>query len=228
MMRRYKLISSLPQSPSRHNRLKQDLSVRRSALRAFAFCAGVFLIGALVMPQPVRAEPRFWLSTTNGIAVGGYDPLAYYTKGKALPGYGEFEHRWAGVVWRFRNPGNRDAFMMRADVYAPLFSGYDPYMIGKGIAVEGVPTIWAMHDGKLFFFQNVVNKYLWAENPGELEALAQKAWPRLWRDLPPGPEQKPHTKTNVTAVTTPSGPGAAAKPSIASNAPNALATAPKQ
>jgi len=59
----------------------------------------------------------------TGLALGGYDPVAFYTDGKPLPGSPEFELQYGGAVWRFSNVGNREAFAARPDVYMPRALG---------------------------------------------------------------------------------------------------------
>src|SRR5689334_4948039 len=62
----------------------------------------------------------------TGLALGGFDPVDYFVDGDAMRGKGGFEHTFAGVVWRFRNEGNRAAFAADPEVYMPRFGGYDP------------------------------------------------------------------------------------------------------
>ena len=60
-------------------------------------------------PQAATTE-RIVVDRHSGIALGGFDPVAYFVDADAMRGKGEFEHAFAGVVWRFRNEGNRAAF----------------------------------------------------------------------------------------------------------------------
>ena len=55
----------------------------------------------------------------TGLAIGGYDPVAFFTDGKPLPGSADFELQYGGAGWRFCNFGNRAAFAERPDVYMP-------------------------------------------------------------------------------------------------------------
>ena len=56
-----------------------------------------------------------------------------------VAGSANFELRYGGAVWRFRNVGNRDAFAAQPDVYMPQFGGYDPIGVARGVAVAGNP-----------------------------------------------------------------------------------------
>ena len=68
----------------------------------------------------------------SGLAISGFDPVAYFIDGAASLGKGEFEASFAGAVWRFRNEGNRGAFMADPDIYMPRFGGYDPIGVARG------------------------------------------------------------------------------------------------
>ena len=70
------------------------------------------------------------------------DPLAYFIDGASLRGSDDFEHAYAGAVWRFRNEGNRAAFIADPQVYMPRYGGYDPVGVARGVAVPGDPRLW--------------------------------------------------------------------------------------
>ena len=88
----------------------------------------------------------------TGLALSGYDPVAFFTDSRALTGSAEIELRHDGVIWRFRNVGNRAAFAGRPDVYMPHYGGYDPVGIARGVAVAGNPLVWAILGERLFLF----------------------------------------------------------------------------
>ena len=88
----------------------------------------------------------------TGLAIGGYDPVAFYTDGRPVPGSPDLEFQYGGTIWRFRNIGNREAFAARPDVYMPKFGGYDPLGVARGVAVAGNPDVWLINGGRLFLF----------------------------------------------------------------------------
>ena len=79
-----------------------------------------------------------WAATTervvvnrySGLAIEGFDPVAYFTESVAAQGLSDFEARESGAVWRFRNPGNRASFVAHPEIYGPQFGGYDPVDLG--------------------------------------------------------------------------------------------------
>src|ERR1700723_461574 len=97
---------------------------------------------AVASPGSVAATTEMIVVDRHtGLAIGGYDPVAFFTDGKPIEGSADFEFRYAGAVWRFCNIGNRDAFAERPDVYMPRFGGYDPIGGARGVATPGNPNL---------------------------------------------------------------------------------------
>jgi hypothetical protein len=105
--------------------------------------AAAAAIGGLAAPAAIRAATTelIVVDRNSGIAIGGFDPVAYFIDGVAMPGKGDFEASFAGAVWRFRNEGNRGAFLADPDTYLPRFGGYDPTGVARGAAVPGDPRL---------------------------------------------------------------------------------------
>ena len=60
----------------------------------------------------------------QGVAVKGYDPVAYFTKGQPIKGKKKFELEWNGAKWRFANADHLDLFKSDPEKYAPQYGGY--------------------------------------------------------------------------------------------------------
>lgn len=146
------------------------------ALAALACLAAVF--------GPAFAASGAWQDPATGLAIGGYDPLAYFTRGKARTGRDGIELSWSGAVWRFLNTGNRAAFKRDPDVYAPRFAGYDAYALSRGVVTRGHPLIWARRADRIYLFHNAANLRLWQQNRDAITKLAEKNWPALSDSLP--------------------------------------------
>ena len=103
--------------------------------------AGRLVAVGLCLAGPIGAATteRIVVDRNSGLAISGFDPVAYFTDAKPLPGKGEYEQAVAGAVWRFRSAGNRAAFKADPDVYMPRFGGYDPVGVARGVAVPGNP-----------------------------------------------------------------------------------------
>ncbi len=150
------------------------------------------VLAALVAAGLCRAGPisaatteRIVIDRNSGLAISGFDPVAYFTDAQALPGKGEFEQVVAGTAWRFRNAGNRAAFMADPDVYAPRFGGYDPVGVARGVAVAGNPLLWIIKDQRLYLFYAPQTRDEFAGDSDHTIATADTEWPGISRLLVP-------------------------------------------
>jgi YHS domain-containing protein len=75
----------------------------------------------------------------SGLAIDGFDPVAYFVDQRPLAGKAEFETTWRGATWRFANAANRDAFLADPDVFAPAFGGYDAEAVTRGVTAGSNP-----------------------------------------------------------------------------------------
>lgn len=125
------------------------------------------------------------LDLHSGFAMSGFDPVAYFTEGKPLPGRPEFEYDLRGTTWRFRNEGNRAAFAADPKVYVPQFGGYDPIALARGVATAGYPQVWLIVDKRLYFFYSSQARAAFAADPQSAIAAAAAKWPEVLRTLSP-------------------------------------------
>lgn len=122
------------------------------------------------------------LHSQSGIAIGGFDPVAYFTEGQPTGGRREIEFTDGTIVWRFASEANRTAFIDSPDTYRPMFGGYDPTAITEGFAVETTPEIFSIIGDQLLLFRTRENRERIAREPGLLERAA-RLWPVLARQL---------------------------------------------
>src|SRR5690349_20627670 len=104
--------------------------------------AGLGLLFLTSLPSPpghTATTESIVVDPNRGLALSGFDPVAYFTDGKPLMGRDDLETRYAGAIWRFRNEGNRAAFLANPEVYLPAFGGYDPIAVTRGVATPGHP-----------------------------------------------------------------------------------------
>jgi YHS domain-containing protein len=152
---------------------------------AIAAFAGLFcLLPAVTAPRAATSE-MIVVDWHTGLAIGGYDPVAFYTDGKPVPGNVELELTYGGAVWRFCNIGNREAFAARPDVYMPRFGGYDPVGVAHGVAVAGNPAMWLITGGRLFLFYDRDRLETFRANPEGVTSAAERKWPDVLRTLSP-------------------------------------------
>ncbi len=84
----------------------------------------VVLIGSL--PTWGNADSIKKKINTNiyGVAIKGYDTVAYFTEGRAVKGTSKFSYNWNDANWYFESAKNRDLFAADPEQYAPQYGGY--------------------------------------------------------------------------------------------------------
>ncbi|MEL6288502.1 MAG: YHS domain-containing (seleno)protein [Pseudomonadota bacterium] len=145
-----------------------------------------FLLGAalgVVAAASVDIRPslagRHYTGLVRGTAVGGYDPVAYFTQSKAIRGAKDITTEWDGVTWRFASAENRDLFTANPTKYAPQYGGFCAYAVGYGSTAKGDPKQWKIVDGKLYLNYNRSIKRKWERKQSSLIKAADKNWPKL-------------------------------------------------
>ena len=72
------------------------------------------------------------LNLDNGIAVHGYDPVAYFAEGKAVKGKKELGAvAYGGATYYFSSSANKDAFKKSPAAYEPRYGGWCAYAMGS-------------------------------------------------------------------------------------------------
>jgi hypothetical protein len=159
---------------------------RRLAALFFTILAGPSL-GSLMASVPIGAATteRIVSDPNSGLAIGGFDPVAYFTDADPKLGRPEFELRFAGVTWRFRNEGNRAAFVANPEVYLPRFGGYDPIAVARGASAPGYAELWIIAEQRLYLFYSVAARDAFAGDPVPAIDAAERMWPAVLRTLSP-------------------------------------------
>ena len=136
---------------------------------------------------PIRAATgeQVVVDRYTGLAISGFDPVAYFTEGAASLGKGDFEYSFAGAVWRFRNAGNRAAFMTDPHVYMPRFGGYDPIAIARGVGIPGHPQLWFVFGGRLYLSHTVQSQAALVLDADRTISAADRKWPSVRLTLSP-------------------------------------------
>ncbi|MEJ8476463.1 YHS domain-containing (seleno)protein [Roseibium algae] len=83
-------------------------------------------------------------------AIGGTDPVAYFTLGKPVAGSDKFTTTYDDVTWKFSSAENRDMFVANPAKYAPQYGGFCAFGAAMGFKVPVVPEAWKIVDGKLY------------------------------------------------------------------------------
>ena len=137
------------------------------------------------LPSAVQASTteRVIVNRFSGLAIEGFDPVAYFTDAQPEIGLVQFEASEAGAVWRFRNEGNRASFVAHPDIYGPQFGGYDPVDVARGVTVAGNPRFWLIAGQRLYLFGREETRDSFALDPSHVLRRANLRWPGLEQAL---------------------------------------------
>ena len=158
-----------------------------------ALGAALSLAAFLVLATPGGAEPLAALPPVigatelivsdelTGLGLRGFDAVSYFF-GAPRAGEEGFELLWSGVVWRFANESNREAFRRDPKVYAPRLGGYDPVAVAEGALAAADPALFLVRRDRLYLFRSEANRSRFLAEPA-IEQKAEARWPELSRGL---------------------------------------------
>jgi len=135
----------------------------------------------------LAAAPLLAVSPVNkslfgGVAIDGFDPVAYFTDGKPVEGKKEHAHEWRGATWRFASAEHRDLFAADPGKYAPQYGGWCAYAVAQGSTADIDPEAWTIHGGKLYLNYDKKVQAKWLADRDAYIAKADVTWPGLVDD----------------------------------------------
>jgi YHS domain-containing protein len=117
----------------------------------------------------------------DGVAIRGYDPVAYFTDKKPVKGLPAHKSEFRGSTFHFASAANRDTFAADPGRYAPQYNGFCAFGVAGGYKAAIDPAAFTLVDGKLYLNYNAgVQKQWRADIPGFV-AKADKNWPQVIR-----------------------------------------------
>ena len=132
---------------------------------------------ALTALPAFAAKPETY--ATDGVAINGYDPVAYFTQSDAVEGTTVHTSDHKGATYRFSTAENKAMFDADPVKFAPQYGGYCAYAVSKGSTATTSPDAWSVHDGKLYLNYNRVVRGIWkGDIPGNV-AKADANWPKV-------------------------------------------------
>lgn len=143
----------------------------------------LFLLNALSSFSQTDAFRIKQFNLDDGVAIKGYDPVAYFTQGKGVKGKKDFSYPYHGVEYHFANAADRQMFQSDPVKYEPQYGGWCAYAMGHdGSKVEVDPETFKIINGKLFLFYNrFFNNTLktWNQDESKLHAQADANWQKI-------------------------------------------------
>jgi len=151
------------------NRVLQPIDIKPLTLAilvAVLFCCA----------QAHAASPKRNLDR-SGLALQGYDPVAYFTAGRAERGKAAFSATFEGATYHFASEARREAFLLEPRLYVPSYDGYCAYGVAVGKKFAGDPEVFVLVEGKLYLQLDRATQTLWKSDLEKNIAIADRTWP---------------------------------------------------
>jgi YHS domain-containing protein len=155
------------------------MTSRRSFLSLAAAAALSAPLHAGVTLPAAAQKAQVFTGIVKGVAVGGYDPVAYFTVGQPVKGNPAIALEHEGAKWFFSSEANRDAFAKEPAKYAPQYGGYCAWAVSQGYTAKGDPNAWTVHNGKLYLNYNQSVRSDWAKAADANIAKGDANWPKV-------------------------------------------------
>jgi len=142
----------------------------------------VLFLGAavsLLVAIPAAAVSPVNKSTFGGLAIDGYDPVAYFTDGKPVEGHREHAFNWNGATWRFASAAHRELFVEAPESYAPQYGGYCAWAVSQGYTADIDPEAWKIENGRLFLNYSLDVQKKWSADISGNVDKGDANWPKL-------------------------------------------------
>lgn len=142
----------------------------KTATRLFALpMFALMLLISLAMAD----EPNL---TFHGIAIQGYDPVAYFTENKAVPGDPDITVSHDGAIYQFASDKHKAAFEANPGQYTPQYGGYCAYGASQGYNASVEPDQFTIADGKLYLNYNANVRERWNQDRASYITKADTYW----------------------------------------------------
>jgi YHS domain-containing protein len=142
--------------------------------------AALGMLAAASAATPVFADESVNTGYFGGVAIMGYDPVAYFTDNRAVKGSEEYSYDWLGTPWHFASSEHRSMFMSDPIKYAPQYGGYCAGEVALGsVTINIDPEAFKIIDGKLYLIYDKPHADDFASHASDNLAIADANWPKI-------------------------------------------------
>ncbi len=145
--------------------------------RAFLGLMATVPAAAMLARPAFAAEPNVY--QTGGVAINGFDPVAYFTEEKPVEGSASFTSDHDGATFQFASAENKAMFDADPAKYAPQYGGYCAFAVANGYTAKTDPDAWSVYEDKLYLnFSKGVRRRWSRDIPGNI-AKGDANWPEV-------------------------------------------------
>jgi hypothetical protein len=139
------------------------------------------LVATVASAAPAAADasaaPVPATNAPGGLALRGYDPVAYFTDGKPVRGLLDFTAMHEGATYRFASAAHRDRFVADPARYVPQYGGYCAFAMSVDRIADADPERWVIVEDKLYVNKNWIAHGLWSIGTAGRIRSADGNWP---------------------------------------------------
>ena len=145
-------------------------------MKRYVQILSLILCGIVLHAVSASADEFF---ERNGVAIGGYDPVAYFDEERPMKGAPEFRAEFQGATFQFASADHRDRFAAKPEEFAPQYGGYCAYGTAKGYKAKIDPEAFTVVQGKLYLnYSDAVQTRWLSDIPGYIQQ-ADANWPEV-------------------------------------------------
>ena len=115
----------------------------------------------------------------NGVALAGYDVVAYFTENGPVQGSDQYTVEWQDLTWQFMNQEHADLFKAAPEKYEPKFGGFCAFGVTYGQRMKPDMNAWEIHDGRLYLYYDPPTRTEWSESRETNEKAASEEWQKM-------------------------------------------------
>lgn len=142
------------------------------------------LVSAMITPARAQSVVSYIVTDPlTGIAIGGMDPVSYFTDPAPQRGLAEYETSWMGAPWHFANAANLEIFKRAPEIYAPQYGGHGAMSMARGFVSDADPAIYTVFKQRLFLFYSAANREAFLLSPDAAARQGEANWPALSKTL---------------------------------------------
>ena len=153
----------------------------KQILTMIALVLPLFLLPPAAFAQSINS----YIATDplTGIAIGGMDPVSYFTEPAPLKGKPEYQFEWMGAPWLFATEANLEIFKRAPEIYAPQYGGHGAMSMARGFVSDSDPRFYALFKSRLFLFYSAANREAFLLAPDAAARQGAEHWPVLSKNL---------------------------------------------
>jgi hypothetical protein len=140
----------------------------------------LFAVLALIAAAATPVLAKDLVNTDDqGLALDGYDPVAFFTLQAAVMGDGGITATFRGATYRFASAENRAAFEAAPETYAPAYGGFCAMGVAMGQLYKVDIRTWQVVGERLVFNKSQEVREMFDANREANLARADANWPKL-------------------------------------------------